>query len=151
VHDVINEEYGPHTGELYAHNAYEISKLRTNVVAGGKYVSSDQPPIVTESSPTTELNTKIGTNLRQLQIDNPMLARGFLRIHNLTSSDANMLAREIKDKYPDSPEAAAIETANRLRSDAIQVNPLEYGANQLYYSVSSDPVDIFTGDRKSVV
>lgn len=145
VHDVINAEYGNSTGELYAHNAYEISKLRNNVVAGGKYVSQEQPPILTESSPTTELNTKLGTNLRQLQLDNPMLARGFLRIHNLTSADANILAQNIREKYPDSPEAAAIETANRLRSDAIQVNPLEYGSNQLYYSLSADPVDVFTG------
>lgn len=145
IHDAINAEYGAGAGELLAYNAYEVAKLRNNSISDGKNVSTDQPPVIPTSDKNTELNTKVGTNLRRLMIENPMLARGFLRIHGLTSSDALNLASQIREKFPDSPEPAAIETAANLRTKALQLNPLEYGANQLYYGITSSPADVFTG------
>lgn len=147
VHDAVNAEYGNNTGELVAHNAYEIAKLRGNVVAAGKYVSKDQPPVIPNTEKTTELNTSIGTNLQRLSVDNPMLARAFTRIHDLTSAQASELANNIRKQFPDSPEPAAIETATTLRAQALQQNPLEFGANQLYYGLTSSAKDAFTGEN----
>lgn len=146
IHDAVNAEFGNDAGELLAHNAYEIAKLRGNAISGNTEVSTMQPPIIPNTTKNVEMNTKMGTDLRRLMVDNPMLARGFLRIHDVNSADATKMVKEIQEKYPDSPEPAAIETANRLRTQAIQANPLEYGANQLYYGLTSSASDVFTGN-----
>lgn len=141
LHKSFTEYFGEESADVLISNTKNAIQLRQRISEDGKHTPIFQPKILTTGDNAVPLNTHLDTKIIPLLQANPMLARGFFRIHDITAFEAMALADKIESEYPDSPEPEAIRAALNLRNKALLKNPLQYGSDQLYYHISSQPIN----------
>lgn len=145
IRDAARPVLGDAESDINYDNALALGSARRALAEGRDVENAPlKSSFIANSSESPAMTSKVSTKIQSLVIDNPLLARGFLRIRGLSDTQGQEFSQKIRSELPDSPEADSIDLALFLRRQALAENPLQFAANQSMLAIPEHTADFFS-------